>query len=478
MMNDGSLSVKAPLLLLEINEVPWRLVDRLCFDQRFPSVREFFSRAQTYTTETMDKGELSPWITWPTIHRGIPNTEHGIQFLGQDPSSFRGTPVWIDFRKCGYSIGVCGSLHSWPAIDPGPDGFFIPDAYAQSERCIPRTAEPVQDFILKLTREHGNLGVSPANEWTKSQAFVNALRELRIPQGIETTLKRHFEQEQRDATTVLRRPTLHMMLQWELFKSLYNPQSPPTFSTFFTNHVATMLHQFFHEIFPDDFSRSSLEHIDNQENREAIAFGFKALNDLLFDALALLDVIPSLKIVFLASMGQSAVDQKDHPGLEAVFTNSSQMMSRLGFIKNDWCERNAMVPQLALHFENTKARTAARKIFETAKSASGAKVFDVMEAGSTISLTLRRITVDDIMAWKFSCFDAEGTQWHELTWEEAGIEVVRNRPGTGYHMSEGAMAVIGTDLHPRDSRKKIRATDVKQFLFDLAFPAGRSPEIA
>ena len=32
----------------------------------------------------MDEGELHPWSTWPTVHRGVNNNLHKIRFINQD----------------------------------------------------------------------------------------------------------------------------------------------------------------------------------------------------------------------------------------------------------------------------------------------------------------------------------------------------------------------------------------------------------
>src|SRR6266851_6960648 len=104
MQDRGSLR---PILLLEINEVPWKVVDRFVEDPRLPHLRDFFRSSRTYTTRSADIGELSPWITWPSLHRGINNTEHGIKNLGQDPATFGGKPIWEEYRERGYSIGIC-----------------------------------------------------------------------------------------------------------------------------------------------------------------------------------------------------------------------------------------------------------------------------------------------------------------------------------------------------------------------------------
>ena len=43
----------------------------------------FVKKGIFYETYTYDSGELHPWTTWPTIHRGVGRDIHGISFLNQ-----------------------------------------------------------------------------------------------------------------------------------------------------------------------------------------------------------------------------------------------------------------------------------------------------------------------------------------------------------------------------------------------------------
>ncbi len=137
-----------PILLLEINEIPWRLLDRYVDRPEFGNLNCFFRRSDHYTTLAVDTGELSPWVTWPTFHRGMNNEQHGIKNLGQDPSTFKGKPIWQEIRERGGSIGICGSMQSWPPVAPGEGGFYVPDTFAHDERCYPPYLNPLQAFNL------------------------------------------------------------------------------------------------------------------------------------------------------------------------------------------------------------------------------------------------------------------------------------------------------------------------------------------
>ena len=71
-------------IVYELNEVPKRLFEfygDLYPDSAFSKLR---SRSKLFETHAADIGSLSPWITWPTMHRGVSNVDHGISDLGQD----------------------------------------------------------------------------------------------------------------------------------------------------------------------------------------------------------------------------------------------------------------------------------------------------------------------------------------------------------------------------------------------------------
>src|SRR6266850_5721358 len=144
-----------PILLLEINEVPWRLLDH--YKRRFAHIEQFLDGAHQFTTLTVDTGELSPWVTWPTFHRGMNNEAHGIKNLGQDPATFRGKPIWQEIREQGGTIGICGSLQSWPPIEPGEGGFYLPDTFAHDESCFPPALNPIQAFNLAQVRKNARV---------------------------------------------------------------------------------------------------------------------------------------------------------------------------------------------------------------------------------------------------------------------------------------------------------------------------------
>lgn len=242
-----------PLVLLEINEVPWRLIDRYRFQQGFPNIKSFFEQADCFTTRAVDTGELSPWVTWPTLHRGMNNEAHNIRHLGQDPNTFRGTSIWEEFRRAGDSIGVCGAMQSWPPIDPGVNGFFVPDTFAHDSQCFPPSLMPFQAFNL------GQVKKNPRIINRSSIGLIEGLKVARsaLSSGVHIgTLFRIAEQlvaERVDPGKLARRPIFQTVLFWDIFSKQFDPANPPAYSSFFTNHVAGIMHRFWRDVFPEDF---------------------------------------------------------------------------------------------------------------------------------------------------------------------------------------------------------------------------------
>src|SRR6476619_6903058 len=106
-------------ILFELNEVPIRLVRHFASRHPASAFAKMLERGRRWDTVTPDKGHLSPWVTWPTLHRGVSSDRHRIVALGQDldepDESY--PPVWTLLAAAGRRVGLFGSLHSYPLPD-------------------------------------------------------------------------------------------------------------------------------------------------------------------------------------------------------------------------------------------------------------------------------------------------------------------------------------------------------------------------
>ena len=460
-----------PILLLEINEVPWRLIDHYRQHPALPSLRRFFANSETYSTQTVDSGELSPWITWPTFHRGMPQTEHQIQFLGQDPMTFKGTPIWEEFRKQGHSIGICGSLQSWPPIDPGANGFYVPDTFAHDAACIPSYIEPFQRFNLRQTNENGRV-ISEAGLINRDFfSLMASLPRLGItPQSIFKIVKQLIgERFNRDLTA--RRPTFQTIVLWDIFKALYHPKRAPAFSTFFTNHVASAMHRYWHHVFPEDFG----ETYQGQKlpHQETMLFAMAELDRILGDAMAMREANPELILIFASSMGQAAKVWGKFNGYAFAISDIPALMATAGLSAGQFTPLLAMVPQVAVEVPDLSHREALKKALRQFKTYSGKDLFLVDEISKSISISIITPRIPDIEAGELVY------QGARIKWKQAGIQAHRVEVGTAYHVPEGALAIFGNNAVPSDLRASILATEAKDLIMTLAgLPHAREQEQA
>lgn len=147
--------VLSRVLVYEFNEVPWRVIDFYLKKRPGANLNGFLKSASSLTTHTVDSGELHPWSTWPTMHRVVSNDTHGIRYINQDLGCGQGTPpMWELLSEAGKTVGICGSLQSYPPKAHKNVMFHIPDTFAPGPDTSPRKYSAFQSVNLKLTGEN------------------------------------------------------------------------------------------------------------------------------------------------------------------------------------------------------------------------------------------------------------------------------------------------------------------------------------
>jgi hypothetical protein len=66
------------IILFELNEVPYKVIRHFCKLYPESNLAKVLSKGRKYETYAEDQGHLSPWVTWPTLHRGVTNEKHFI----------------------------------------------------------------------------------------------------------------------------------------------------------------------------------------------------------------------------------------------------------------------------------------------------------------------------------------------------------------------------------------------------------------
>jgi len=448
-----------PILLLEINEIPWRLLDRYAGRPELRHLHRFLEGSHQFTSRAVDSGELSPWVTWPTIHRGMNNERHGIKNLGQDPASFRGKAIWEEIREAGGSIGICGSMQSWPAREPGAGGFYIPDTFAHDERCYPPYLNALQAFNLSQVRKNARVvnGAMPGFSEIANLASTLARSGIRLRTGAR--IAAHLAHELLDRSQSVKRPVFQAVLFWDVFRKHFKPERPPHFSTFFTNHVAGVMHRYWKDVFPEDFPGQATS---GEKSREwLMRFALGVLDDMLADVLQWTESNPDLVVVFASSMGQAAVHRETHEGTELVVEDLGLLMSRAGAARQDYRSLLAMAPQVAVEIGDPDKAAGVRATLEGAYCGENTHFIGVQTIGPSLSITVHTPALRDMASDHFVIGG------RRVRWADAGIRKQAIEPGSAYHVPEGSLAVycrrtLGQPL--RKSRELVNADRIKPWL--------------
>lgn len=243
-----------PVVVFELNEVPWRIIDWWVADHPDSAIAELLPRSSQWTSVSPDEGHLSPWVTWPTVHRGVPNTVHGIGHFGQDtaPADEIAPTWWQRAVDAGRGVGVFGLLHT-NELPPDVDRyrFFVPDTFAPSPDTHPASLEPFQAFNLSMARASAR-NVSTSIDVSAARRFLLRAPMLGLRPATVGRLLRQLVDERRHPNTRVRRRSYQSVLAFDLFAHQLRSTEPHA-AAFFTNHVASAMHRYWAATFPDDY---------------------------------------------------------------------------------------------------------------------------------------------------------------------------------------------------------------------------------
>ena len=338
------------IVLLELNEVPFRVLDEFCARQPRSTLARCLARCQQFETHAEDTGHLSPWITWPSVHRGVTNDCHGIACFGEDlqPVDQRFPPFWQLLAERGISTGVFGSLHSYgslPAFDSGNYAFYVPDTFAAGSECFPKRLSAYQRFNLAMV-EGSPRNVSSLIPWRPALAMLAQAPALGIQaRTLFDTGLQVLAERIRSARRVRRR-TYQALIAFDVFyRQLLSTR--PAFATFFTNHVASAMHRYWAARFPHDYSTFGLGDDWVATYKDEIDFSLRKLDGCLGRLVGFVDRNPEYQLWITTSMGQAATTAEPLASV-LYLTNVAEFMRRLRVPGTAWSRRPAMAPDINL----------------------------------------------------------------------------------------------------------------------------------
>lgn len=355
--------VDRKIVLLELNEVPFRIFDYYChshprsaFATKLPHCRQL----ETYASDS----SLSPWITWPSVHRGVVDDRHSIQHFGQDLSTIdrEFPPVWQILAENGISTGVFGSLHTYPLpTDLENYSFYVPDIFAAGNECFPATIEAYQKFNLAMCRDSGR-NVGRKIPWRAVLDLLLGMPDLGLKIATFADAGRQVASEWVKPTLRVRRRTYQTLFAFDVFMNQLQ-KTRPAFATFFTNHVASSMHRYWAALFPEDYTSLGYDNEWINTYRSEIEFTMSKFDALFARLVSFIDNHPEYTLWVATSMGQAATTAEPME-TQLYVTDFARFMAAFGLGPEDWKRRPAMEPDVSVFVVPNKLSEFLR-LFQT-----------------------------------------------------------------------------------------------------------------
>ena len=458
------------IILLEINELPFRVLDHYVDSNPKSTLATLLPATRQIETYASDLCDLSPWITWPTLHRGVRHEQHGIMHLGQDLERVDRDfpPIWKMLVDGGIDTGVFGPMHSFPLPkDHKRYAFYLPDVFANTPETHPKSLEAFQSFNLSMSRQSAR-NVSTSLDWGSAIKFLAGAPFLGLRASTVFSLLGQLRDERSEPWKSTRRRTYQPVLTFDFFMKQLELHKP-SFSNCFTNHVASAMHRYWAAIFPEDFDDLQLE--DEWRNRYAgeVMFAMDWVDDFFKRCVKFSERNPEYLVVMTSSMGQHA-KLGAKISTQLYLRQCEALMSAAGIGKDEWSKRPAMDPTVSIVVDEDKAPHFEEFLKELVISGKPARYsarergfFDLHFGQSDFDPSINHIQL----------------RGEEVSLKSLGLEIVEvedEAGSTAYHCPEGILLIFDhQDRSPKSPhRERVDSTDIAPNLlehFNLDIPA-------
>ncbi len=449
------------IVLLEMNEVPYRILDHFVEQNPNSSLARTLPKSTQFETVTTDNCSLSPWITWPSLHRGVNNEVHDIMHLGQNLERQDNLypPIWKKLVDAGVSTGVFGPLHSWPLPEDSERySFYLPDTFSPTPESHPDPLTSFQNFNLVMARESAG-NVSTRMDYGSLMRFMMQAPGLGLrPQTLLSVAKQIFD-ERAEPWKRTRRRTFQSVLAFDLYMKQLK-KTKPSFSNVFSNHVASAMHRYWAALFPSDFNELELSDDWQEQYCGEIDYAMDWFNRFYERLVAFADRNPEYVIVTASSMGQAAT-WGGHVDTQLYLRDLDKFMQAAGLSSAQWSKRPAMDPTVSIVVDPAHVATFKQFLAElhicgepTKVSAKDGGFFDLHFGQTDLDPNTKVITL----------------RGDPIPHTDLGMEIIEVEDecgSTGYHIPHGILFTYDPqNPNPEPGRKQVEVTDIAPWLLD------------
>lgn len=453
------------IISYELNEVSWKVIDYYIAHRKNSHLASFLKTSSELTTLTTDSGELHPWSTWPTMHRGVNNDLHEIRFINQDLGCANSwPPLWELLANGGVRVGICGCLQSFPPLQHQNILFHIPDTFAPGADTVPAKYSGFQKINLKLTGDN------------KAVAKPLDLKDLRDGLGLYKAgvslktglhLGRHLCREHMNPLFRSMRATMQAHVAFDVFMDAMK-ETKPDYAAVFSNHVAGTMHRYWKYAFPEDFNYTVSDSGFDKFHSQSVLRAMDIFDSQLGTLWKFADK-HGYDLIIASSMGQEAIDRGTYRA-ELRLDDEAVLAEQMGWV-GAFKMNLAMQPDVNFGFNDKEELTRFKQELGRLRDPDGNQVLTIRYEEQGLSLNLMTCRSESAWLQKTLFLDDKPFSLAEL-----GFAAFKRDPGTGYHQPEGILIWQHRNRNITPTRDR-RIVDSRQYApsilqaFDLVPPA-------
>jgi lipopolysaccharide/colanic/teichoic acid biosynthesis glycosyltransferase len=137
------------LILIEFNELSATLLAKFMAEGDLPNFDRFYNASTAYRTTAGDD-PLEPWVQWPSVHCGVPYSEHRALNLG-DGARITQKAMGTVLSENGIPVGIFGMING---NYDRPNGYHVPDPWDTVHAPHPDELKPFCDFVAHQVQEN------------------------------------------------------------------------------------------------------------------------------------------------------------------------------------------------------------------------------------------------------------------------------------------------------------------------------------
>ncbi len=345
--------MKNKIIVLEINEVPNRVIDSYIQDNPSSHWASIVKRSARFTAATPDTIQLHPKISWQTFHRAVPDQQHGFVEYNQTEAEGKDhyPPVWELISDAGKEVGVGASIGSYPVPEKTDNvAFYLTDPFAPTFETVPDHLSSFQRLNNMAVQRSGRNVRRGGFGLSEVSSLLFNLPRLGISVSTITKTVKQLIAERRNSVRIVRRRNIQALMTFDVvFKQVKN--SKPDFSTIFANHVAANMHRYWAAKFEDDYEVNRMP----REWRDTYSGEIDAAMDEADYMMGRLDKFakanPEYTVMVIASMGQEGIEHEPIHN-QLIIGDFDAFMHSLGFGSSEYEKLTGMEPEYVVEFKN------------------------------------------------------------------------------------------------------------------------------